>query len=237
MTCSSQGGGRNPVPNRASKATFNAPSAATQFDRDPNMLHNVLMAGYLPRGQTCEKKHSAAGEQRAKKKRSYLHIIHIRFMAASDDRQGTLQGGGCGGRPPPDAGHTSPSARGAGCCVCQAATKRAVLCLDSTPCIRIPLFPSHPNFYHSYASLVYLHAALNPGCKRYLHPHPSLLFLAIKLHISYIYTPHLIVHLYSPPIHPPQFPQSTPPASRLSALTTTTPTTFFSFHYAHLSYV
>ena len=33
----------------------------------------------MPRGRKCEKKHSAAGEQRAKKKRNHILHIHITF--------------------------------------------------------------------------------------------------------------------------------------------------------------
>ena len=41
-----------------------------ELGRDPGMIPNVSMAGYLaPRPKVCEKKHSAAGEQRAETKR------------------------------------------------------------------------------------------------------------------------------------------------------------------------
>ena len=35
---------RDPMPNRASSATLNAPSTAAEFGRDPDMLHHVPMA-------------------------------------------------------------------------------------------------------------------------------------------------------------------------------------------------
>ena len=39
---------RNPLPNRASSATPNTPSTATELGRDPDMLHNVPMGILLP---------------------------------------------------------------------------------------------------------------------------------------------------------------------------------------------
>ena len=45
VTCSSQGGGTQSLAKIASYATCNAPSAARELGRDPDMLHNVPMAG------------------------------------------------------------------------------------------------------------------------------------------------------------------------------------------------
>ena len=47
---------RNPLTKRASSATLDAQSTATELGRDPNMRRNVPMGALLPRSRKREKK-------------------------------------------------------------------------------------------------------------------------------------------------------------------------------------
>ena len=88
-----RGAKRNPLLNRASSATFNAPSTATELGRNPDMLHHVPMAALL--ATQPKVREETVGRRRAasrKKRRSYVTYTYrsSRSSRSCISRYGTL---------------------------------------------------------------------------------------------------------------------------------------------------